>query len=69
MGYTKNMKQLIIPSALVLLLTLSSCDRTRNQKGYEYFPDMAHSLAYETYSANNVFTNGTTEQEAGSWQV
>ena len=41
---------------------LTSCDRTRNDKGYEYFPDMGHSLAYETYSPNPVFKNGTTEQ-------
>ncbi len=41
---------------------LTSCDRTRNDKGYEYFPDMAHSLAYETYSPNPNFKNGSTEQ-------
>lgn len=40
----------------------TSCDRTRNQKGYEYFPDMAHSLAYETYSPNRAFSDGLTEQ-------
>ncbi|MBK7212673.1 MAG: cytochrome c [Bacteroidales bacterium] len=55
------MKQYLIPAALVLL-ALVSCDRTRNQKGYEYFPDMAHSLAYETYTANTVFANGITDQ-------
>ncbi|MHC1707001.1 MAG: cytochrome c [Bacteroidales bacterium] len=40
----------------------TSCDRTRNDKGYEYFPDMAHSLAYETYSPNKNFKNGVTQQ-------
>lgn len=37
-----------------------SCDRTRNDKGYEYFPDMAHSLAYETYSPNPAMNDGHT---------
>ncbi len=32
------------------LFLLVSCDRARDQKGYEYFPDMAYSLAYETYA-------------------
>ncbi|MBK6965884.1 MAG: cytochrome c [Bacteroidales bacterium] len=35
-----------------ILLLGTSCDRTRNDKGYEYFPDMVHSLAYETYAVN-----------------
>jgi mono/diheme cytochrome c family protein len=35
-----------------ILLLGTSCDRTRNDKGYEYFPDMAHSLTYETYAEN-----------------
>ncbi|MBE0640532.1 MAG: c-type cytochrome [Bacteroidales bacterium] len=45
---------------LMAAIGLSGCDRTRNQKGYEYFPDMAHSLAYETYSANPNFEDGST---------
>lgn len=38
--------------AVGILLMGSSCDRTRNDKGYEYFPDMVHSLTYETYAVN-----------------
>ena len=41
-------------------MSLMSCDRTRNDKGYEYFPDMAHSLAYETYAPNPNFEDGST---------
>ncbi|MCB9016840.1 MAG: c-type cytochrome [Lentimicrobiaceae bacterium] len=37
-------------SATAILFLGTSCDRTRNDKGYEYFPDMAHSLTYETYA-------------------
>jgi len=61
MGYLNKLNRLLLPAAVVLALTLSSCDRTRNQKGYEYFPDMAHSLAFETYTTNNVFAKGMTE--------
>lgn len=42
----------LIIYAFCLLLINMACDRKRNDKGYEYFPDMAHSLAYETYQPN-----------------
>ncbi len=45
-----------------LMSLMSGCDRTRNDKGYEYFPDMAHSLAYETYTPNPNFPDGLTQQ-------
>lgn len=45
-------KKSIPALALSILFMGSSCDRTRNDKGYEYFPDMGHSLAYETYAKN-----------------
>ncbi|MDY0343711.1 MAG: c-type cytochrome [Lentimicrobium sp.] len=46
--------------AFMFTLAFASCDRTRNDKGYEYFPDMAHSLAFETYSSNAVFADSLT---------
>jgi hypothetical protein len=49
-----------LPMLLILVLVLWSCDRARTDKGYEYFPDMAHSLAYETYTDNDVFDGGLT---------
>ncbi|MFH1121682.1 MAG: c-type cytochrome [Bacteroidota bacterium] len=49
-----------ITMAIGLLLTGTSCDRTRNDKGYEYFPDMAHSLTYETYAKNPAMTDSIT---------
>ena len=42
----------LLVGTVVFGTTLTSCDRTRFDKGYEYFPDMAHSLAYETYVPN-----------------
>ncbi len=62
MGSPKNMKHIVLAASVVLLLAMTSCDRTRSQKGYEYFPDMAHSLAYETYSTASSFTNGLANQ-------
>lgn len=54
---TKRPQLLIL--AFCFILT-ASCDRKRNDKGYEYFPDMAHSLAYETYQPNPNTGSGTT---------
>lgn len=56
---TKQINRSII-AAICLLLMGSSCDRTRNDKGYEYFPDMAHSLAAETYAPNSYFADSLT---------
>lgn len=46
----------------LFLITLSSCDRDRRNTGYEYFDDMAHSSAYESYTANPNFADGKTMQ-------
>jgi mono/diheme cytochrome c family protein len=56
-----NMKMLyksIVAVSLILLF--GSCDRDRNTTGWEYFDDMAHSPAYETYSPNPNFADGKT---------
>lgn len=55
-------KSAFIAGAFITGLALTSCDRTRNDKGYEYFPDMAHSLAYETYAPNPNYPDGITGQ-------
>jgi len=34
-----------------------SCDRDKNNPGYDYFPDMAYSRAYETYAPNPNFAD------------
>jgi len=61
-GFSSSWKSALLAGAVVTGLSLTSCDRTRNDKGYEYFPDMVHSLAYETYTANPNFADGKTEQ-------
>jgi mono/diheme cytochrome c family protein len=45
---------------LLLTLLLSGCNRDRNNPGWDYFPDMFYSTAYETFSKNKVFDNGMT---------
>ncbi len=48
--------------ALLLAVTTVSCDRDRKHPGWDYFPDMAYSNAYETYSPNEIFADGKTNQ-------
>ncbi|HAQ20970.1 MAG TPA: cytochrome C [Prolixibacteraceae bacterium] len=43
-----------------LIIVMGSCDRDRKSTGWEYFDDMAHSPAYETYSPNPNFADGKT---------
>jgi mono/diheme cytochrome c family protein len=47
-------------AAIALIMVFGSCDRDRNTTGWEYFDDMAHSAAYETYSPNPNFADGKT---------
>lgn len=49
-------KALIILS----LAVLAGCDRHRNHPGWDYFPDMFYSTAYETYTDNPNFADGKT---------
>ena len=51
---------LILP---VFLILAGSCDRDRNHPGWDYFPDMFYSTAYETYSPNPNFADGKTLRE------
>jgi mono/diheme cytochrome c family protein len=52
-----------IGKAIFLLLfsvSISGCNRDRNNPGWDYFPDMFYSTAYETFTKNPNFENGTT---------
>jgi mono/diheme cytochrome c family protein len=49
-------------SAFIIALVFPSCDRDKNNPGYDYFPDMAYSKAYETYAPNPNFKDGKTLQ-------
>jgi mono/diheme cytochrome c family protein len=41
-------------------LFLISCDRNRNNPGWDYFPDMFYSTAYESFTNNPNFKDGMT---------
>lgn len=43
-----------------LLIVIAGCDRDRNHPGWDYFPDMFYSTAYETYTSNPNFRDGKT---------
>ncbi|NOX45452.1 MAG: c-type cytochrome [Chlorobi bacterium] len=47
---------------IIMAFALVSCTHDRNDPGRAYFPDMAYSNAYESYSANPVFKDGKTMQ-------
>lgn len=47
---------------VISLILLISCNTDRNKRGYEYFPDMVYSEAYETYAPNPIFADGKTAQ-------
>jgi len=46
----------------LMLLAAAGCDRDRKHPGWDYFPDMFYSNAYETWSPNEVFADGKTVQ-------
>lgn len=58
----KNTWRSLLKAQLLVLLFLGvlSCDRSRVDKGYEYFPDMAHGPDYQTYSENPAMADGRT---------
>ena len=43
-----------------LFVNLYACNRDRNNPGWDYFPDMFYSTAYETYTKNPNFQDGMT---------
>src|SRR5512133_1696302 len=45
---------------LLLAINISSCNRDRNNPGWDYFPDMFYSTAYETNTKNPNFEDGIT---------
>ena len=45
---------------ILLSVTIFGCNRNRNEPGWDYFPDMFYSTAYETNSKNPNFKDGMT---------
>ena len=57
-----TMRIRLIPIILLVLFASVSCDRDRNNPGWDFFPDMFYSNAYETNTENPVFENKQTQQ-------
>jgi mono/diheme cytochrome c family protein len=55
-------KELFFRSVLLVLMAviLFGCDRDRNNPGWDYFPDMFYSTAYESFTKNPNFKDGMT---------
>jgi mono/diheme cytochrome c family protein len=49
--------------AIATIAILFGCNRDNNSPGWDYFPDMAYSYAYESYSPNPNFADGKTLRE------
>ena len=47
-------------SLILFVFLLYACDTSRNKTGWDYFPDMFYSTAYETYTKNPNFKDGMT---------
>lgn len=45
---------------IIFMISSVACTRDKDRPGYTYFPDMAYSPAYKTYSENPVFEDGST---------
>ncbi len=60
-----NLAVNIYRAAFLILFSmiLNGCNRDRNNPGWDYFPDMFYSTAYETFSENPNFTDGMTMRE------
>lgn len=54
-GITTKTVLLILFSVLI-----GSCNRDRNNPGWDYFPDMFYSTAYESFTMNPNFKDGMT---------
>ncbi len=47
---------------LLFAFILTGCDRNRNTPGWDYFPDMFYSTAYETFTKNPNFKDGNDNE-------
>lgn len=51
-----------VVSLFIFSAILNGCNRNSNNPGWDYFPDMFYSTAYETFSKNPNFRDGMTNR-------
>lgn len=56
----REVRNSLLATIVICCFAFTSCDRDKNNPGYDYFPDMAYSKAYETYASNPNFKDGKT---------
>ena len=54
---------------VIIAMILNSCNRDRNNPGWDYFPDMFYSTAYETFTPNPNFADSMTMRTPESGTV
>jgi len=50
-------------TGIAILLFMTSCDKTRNDRANNFIPDMFYSQAYETYSENPNFKDNASARK------
>ncbi len=59
----QRIASLRLASLALTVLLLAGCRTSERSPGWAYFPDMAYSQAYETYSHNPNFSNGQSARQ------
>ena len=60
----RNIKDAVAVLAVItLIIVQASCYYPKTSPGWEYMPDMAHSLAYDAYSENPNFADDMTSRQ------
>lgn len=63
MKISNQMKRLIAASLVVILAIQTSCYYPKDKPGWEYMPDMANAISYETYSVNPFYGDSMTSRK------
>jgi len=57
----RNLRSLLL--LILAAVVFTACDRSRTDKGYDFFPDMFYSPAYKTYTDHPLLPDGKTMME------
>ncbi len=63
MKISKQMKRIIAVLLVVILAIQTSCYYPKDKPGWEYMPDMANAISYETYSENPFYSDSMASRK------